>query len=53
MKTNDFILGKINRGELVTAEHLISSLSLRDENLKAYWKQKYDELSATSIKEVQ
>jgi hypothetical protein len=52
MRINEIIIQKINRGELVTAEMLISSLTIKNNEIKDYWQQKYDELSAIAIMEV-
>jgi len=45
MKINKIIIAKINRGEMVTAEILIKKLTGQNEDLKAYWQQKYNDLS--------
>lgn len=52
MKINEIIIQKINRGELITAEYLISSLNIRNDKLRIYWQKKYNELSSISIKGV-
>lgn len=49
MIINEMIRQKIDRGELVTAEMLINLFSVKNNELKTYWQQKYNELSSIAI----